>query len=433
MNAADRGMGLGLRALNRLAGLELLDRIGMRDRAERAALLRVQERLPGRRRRRRAFAPAQEARRARAPGEGRERADLFDLTPTDEQQMMREAIGDFAIEKLRPAALDADEACAAPEELLEQANELGVTMLGIPGELDGAFEERSAVTSVLVAEQLARGDMGLALAVMAPAAVGTAIGLWGDADQQATYLPEFAGESPPAAALALIEPRRAVRPEEARDQGPSATATASCSTARSRSSRARRTPSCSWSPPSWTGRARRCSSSRRRSRASPSPLSRRWACAPPRPAAWRSTASSSAAGALLGDGGPGDLRGLRAPGPPRLVRARRRHVAGRARLPDPLRERAHRVRRADLAPPGGRVRRRQRRDRARRHAPCHLPRREPRRPGPRQLARGRAGAPPGRPATGCRSAPTASSSSAATATRRSTRSSAGTATCGRPA
>ena len=43
--------------------------------------------------------------------------------------------------------------------------------------------------------------------MLAPAAVGTAIGLWGDADQQSTYLPAFAGESPPAAALALLEPR----------------------------------------------------------------------------------------------------------------------------------------------------------------------------------------------------------------------------------
>jgi alkylation response protein AidB-like acyl-CoA dehydrogenase len=140
------------------------------------------------------------------------RAELFDLTPTDEQQMMREAVGDFAMERLRPAAQEADEACKAPTGLLEQANELGVTMLGVPGELEGAFEERSAVTSVLVAEQLGRGDMGLALAALAPTAVGTAIGLWGDADQQSTYLAEFAGEDPPAAALALIEPGAVFNP-----------------------------------------------------------------------------------------------------------------------------------------------------------------------------------------------------------------------------
>ena len=200
-------MSLGLRALNRIAGLELLDRIGMRERAERVLYSATKNGFRAAGAAARTFngsgpkldKPARQARGTRAA--------LFDLTPTDEQQMMREAIGDFAIEKLRPAALDADKDCAAPAELLEQANELGVTMLGIPGELDGAFEERSAITSVLVAEQLARGDMGLATAILAPASVATAIGLWGDADQQSTYLPEFAGEKPPAAALALLEPR----------------------------------------------------------------------------------------------------------------------------------------------------------------------------------------------------------------------------------
>jgi alkylation response protein AidB-like acyl-CoA dehydrogenase len=206
MNAADRGMGLGLRALNRIAGFELLDRVGMRERAERLLYSASKNGFRAAGAAGRTFAPRKKLDEPARQAQGA-RAELFDLTPTDEQQMMREAIGDFAIEKLRPAALEADQACAAPEELLAQANELGVTMLGVPGELDGAFEERSAVTSVLVAEQLARGDMGLAVAILAPAAVGTAIGMWGDADQQATYLPEFAGESPPAAALALIEPR----------------------------------------------------------------------------------------------------------------------------------------------------------------------------------------------------------------------------------
>ena len=70
-------------------------------------------------------------------------------------------------------------------------------MLGVPEELGGVFEERSAITSVLIAETLAHGDMGLAVAALAPAAVSTAIGLWGDADQQAKYLPPFVGDDVP--------------------------------------------------------------------------------------------------------------------------------------------------------------------------------------------------------------------------------------------
>jgi alkylation response protein AidB-like acyl-CoA dehydrogenase len=86
--------------------------------------------------------------------------------------------------------------------------------VGVPEELGGAVEERSAVTSVLMSEALARGDMGIAVACLAAAGVSTAISLWGDADQQATYLPEFVGEDVPAAALAIVEPRPLFNPFE---------------------------------------------------------------------------------------------------------------------------------------------------------------------------------------------------------------------------
>ncbi len=128
--------------------------------------------------------------------------------------MIIEAFGDFAAEKLRKIATEADADCKAPQEVLDAANELGTAALGVPEELGGAFEERSAVTSVLVTEALAHGDTGLAVAILAPAAVSTAISLWGDADQQATYLPEFTGENPPAAALAVLEPRPLFDPFE---------------------------------------------------------------------------------------------------------------------------------------------------------------------------------------------------------------------------
>ncbi len=208
-------MGLALRALNRVAGVDLLDRIGLRDRAERALYQSSKNGFKAAGTAARMFSRGPRLDSAARQAQGA-RADMFDLTPSDEQAMMREAIGSFADEKLRPAALDADAACAAPAALLEQANELGVTMLGVPEELEGAFGERSAVTSFLVAEQLARGDMGLAVAIMAPAAVGTAIGLWGDSDQQSTYLPAFTGDGPPAAALAILEPRPVFDPIELR-------------------------------------------------------------------------------------------------------------------------------------------------------------------------------------------------------------------------
>jgi alkylation response protein AidB-like acyl-CoA dehydrogenase len=163
----------------------------------------------------RTFAATQKlSRPARQPSTGR--GGLFDLTPDDEQQLLRESVRDFALAKLRPAAQQADAACATPDELLGQANELGLTMVGVPEELGGAVAERSAVTTVLMAEALAQGDMGIAVACLAPAGVSTALSLWGDAEQQATYLPEFVGDNVPAAALALVEPGALFNPFELR-------------------------------------------------------------------------------------------------------------------------------------------------------------------------------------------------------------------------
>ena len=212
-NLTERGMAVGLRALNRLASNPLIDRFGLRDPAQRVlhgaskATVRTATRAG------RTFAATQKlSKPARQPRSGR--SDLFDLTPDDEQQMLRESVRDFALAKLRPAAQAADDACAAPSELLAQANELGLTMVGVPEELGGAVAQRSAVTTVLMAEALAQGDMGIAVACLAPAGVSTALSLWGDADQQATYLPEFVGENVPAAALAIVEPRPLFNPFE---------------------------------------------------------------------------------------------------------------------------------------------------------------------------------------------------------------------------
>jgi alkylation response protein AidB-like acyl-CoA dehydrogenase len=210
-NLTERGMAVGLRALNRLASNPLIDRFGLRDPAQRVlhgaskATVRTATRAG------RTFAATQKlSKPARQPRS--RRSDLFDLTPDDEQQMLRESVRDFGLAKLRPAAQAADDACAAPSELLAQANELGLTMVGVPEELGGAVAQRSAVTTVLMAEALAQGDMGIAVACLAPAGVSTALSLWGDADQQATYLPEFVGENVPAAALAVLEPRPLFNP-----------------------------------------------------------------------------------------------------------------------------------------------------------------------------------------------------------------------------
>ncbi|TAM91508.1 MAG: acyl-CoA dehydrogenase [Jatrophihabitans sp.] len=219
-------MGLGLAALNRVAGLPIIDRLKLRRPAERAVYQAAKS----------GFRAVGAANRTFATVVGRGggsrpvpavRRELFDLTPTDEQAMIVEATGAFAADLLRPAAAQADSDCAAPAAVLARAaGELGITQLGIPEDLGGMGGERSATTGVLVGEALAHGDMGLAVACLAPAAVSTALVLWGDEGQQQTYLPAFVGSAGPpdgrtggppsggvagggqvpAAALAVLEP-----------------------------------------------------------------------------------------------------------------------------------------------------------------------------------------------------------------------------------
>ena len=199
-------MGVGLAALNKVASLRVIDRMNLRKPAERAVYQASRSGFKAVGTANRTFTAVTGRGKPERPGNADERG-LFDLTPTDEQQQIVAATQDFAAEQLRPVAALADTECAAPVELIKRVSaELGITQLAVPEALGGMGSERSATTGVLVTEALAHGDMGLAVTCLAPAAVGTALALWGSDEQQATYLPAFVTDSPPAAALAVNEP-----------------------------------------------------------------------------------------------------------------------------------------------------------------------------------------------------------------------------------
>ncbi|SRR5580765_5311562 len=199
----------GLRALTKVGGLPVMNRPEVRHRLERALYETSRQgfRLADAAASRRSF-PTRAADgqpvRAAVTRPGR----LFDLTPTQDQAMLRDAARELAEEVIRPAGAQADTDRAVPGTVRKAAAEMGLVLLGVPAELDGIAEERSAVATCLVLAELARGDMGIAAALMAPAAVAGALAAYGTAAQQATYLPAFTGDNPPSyAALALMEPQ----------------------------------------------------------------------------------------------------------------------------------------------------------------------------------------------------------------------------------
>jgi len=204
-------IGILVAGLSKLAQSDLIDRVGMRKQTEQVVFSVTRSGFKTITQASRTFAKAGKkgqpgVRAANALSKG-----VFDLTPTEDEQMLVDLVGEFAEEIVRPAAAAADAACSAPDELLKASLEIGLPILGVPEALGGVSEERSAMAGTLVAEALAKGDMGLAVATLAPGSVATAIGLWGTDAQQQTYLPAFTGasengQSVPAAALALNEP-----------------------------------------------------------------------------------------------------------------------------------------------------------------------------------------------------------------------------------
>ena len=199
-------IGFAVAALNRVAQSDLIDRIGLRRQAEQAVFTVTRSGFRTATAASRTFARRGSSRTAGVRVPAAAPQGVFDLTPTEDEQMLVDVVGEYAEEVLRPAAAAADEACAAPAEVLAASLEIGLPMLGVPESLGGISEERSAMAGTLVAEALAHGDMGLAVATLSPGAVATALSLWGSEQQQATYLPAFTGADVPAAALALNEP-----------------------------------------------------------------------------------------------------------------------------------------------------------------------------------------------------------------------------------
>jgi alkylation response protein AidB-like acyl-CoA dehydrogenase len=200
-------IGYAVAAMNRLARSDLLDRLGLRKQAEQAVFTVTRGGFRTATTAGRAFARA--GRRGQAGRRASTTAPrgVFDLTPTEDEQMLVDVVTELATDVLRPAAADADVACAAPADVLKAGNEVGLPLLGVPESLGGISEERAVVAGTLVAEALAKGDLGLAVATLAPGAVATAIATWGTDEQQQTYLPAFTGDDVAAAALALAEPR----------------------------------------------------------------------------------------------------------------------------------------------------------------------------------------------------------------------------------
>src|SRR5512147_3008255 len=129
---------------------------------------------------------------------------MIDFQPTDEQQLVIDTVRQFAQNEIRPKARECDESKKLPEKVIEQAHELGLVANALP-ESAGGGGERSAVTGALVAEELAWGDLSIALAILSPGLSAYPIAEFGS-DAQKQTLSTFTGSRFVPGSLAWVEP-----------------------------------------------------------------------------------------------------------------------------------------------------------------------------------------------------------------------------------
>jgi acyl-CoA dehydrogenase len=132
---------------------------------------------------------------------------MIGFNPNEEQRQIADMIRRFAADIVRPKARDFEEKSAIADDVLARFWELGLISNAIPEAHGGSGFERSALTGSLVAEELAYGDLGVALAMMSPALFAYPVLEMGSEEQKKKYLPSFCGSNFRYATAALLEPR----------------------------------------------------------------------------------------------------------------------------------------------------------------------------------------------------------------------------------
>jgi alkylation response protein AidB-like acyl-CoA dehydrogenase len=130
---------------------------------------------------------------------------VIDFEPTDEQSLIVETVRQFAQNEIRPRAHECNESAELPKDVLSHAHELGLVANSLDEEFGGGGE-RSAVTAVLAAEELAWGDLSIALAILSPGLVALPVLDFGTGEQKREVLPAFTGEHFVPGSLAIVEP-----------------------------------------------------------------------------------------------------------------------------------------------------------------------------------------------------------------------------------
>ena len=132
----------------------------------------------------------------------------MNLDLTDEHELLRRTVRDFAVDRVAPVAEELDREHRFPYELVGEMAELGLMGMTIPEEYGGAGTD--TVSYAIAVEELTRVDSSVAITMAAHHSLGTLpIYLFGSEEQKREWVPELAsGEK--LAAFGLTEPEAGI-------------------------------------------------------------------------------------------------------------------------------------------------------------------------------------------------------------------------------
>lgn len=123
---------------------------------------------------------------------------------TEEHEMIRSMVQDFARNEIEPIAQELDEKGKFPKELVEQMAELGMLGIPVPEEYGGAGMDTVAYAVAVM--ELAKVDASLAITMAAHTSLGTMpIVLAGSEEQKQKFVPDLAAGKT-LGAFGLTEP-----------------------------------------------------------------------------------------------------------------------------------------------------------------------------------------------------------------------------------
>lgn len=116
--------------------------------------------------------------------------NTMDFRPSEEQEILRRTVREFAEAEMRPHVMEWDESQHFPMDLVPKLDDLGLMGIQFPDAYGGAA--MSAVDYCICIEELARVCPAVALSVAAHNGLCTAhIGMFGSDAQKTTYLPRL--------------------------------------------------------------------------------------------------------------------------------------------------------------------------------------------------------------------------------------------------